>query len=219
LQIFISSAATDKINESLLEFVKKCVFHRQQKSLTEKCQFASVIYKNSIVTGAAICFKLFQIPKIRGIEMRKITLKEAREIFEEELGKRISDASWYRLKTVFGEDFPHTKQNVIWLAGIKKQLPKCDLRLVPIVNSVREANQLIANQNSEISGKELLELFEEHNITIHPNTLTKWFKPLNGFRKTRVYELKELYPVILAAHTYKLRREINTVTQSIVKAS
>lgn len=151
--------------------------------------------------------------------MKKISLKEAREIFEEELGKRISDASWYRLKTVFGDEFPPTKQNVTWLGGIKKQLPKCDLRLVPIVNSVRETNQLIANQNSEISGKELLELFEQHQITIHPNTITKWFRPLNGFRKSRVYELKELYPVILAAHTYKLRKEITNITQSIVKAS
>lgn len=151
--------------------------------------------------------------------MKKLDQKEARNLFEEVLGKRISDASWYRLKPVFGDNFPLIKQNVTWLAEIKKQLPKCDLRLVPVVNSVKVANELIANQNSEISGKELLELFEEHNITIHPNTLTKWFKPLNGFRKTRVYELKELYPVILAAHTYKLRREINTVTQSIVKAS
>lgn len=151
--------------------------------------------------------------------MKKLDPKEARSLFEEVLGKRISDASWYRLKPVFGDNFPLIKQNVTWLAEIKKQLPKCDLRLVPVVNSVKVANELIAGKESKISGKELLELFDQHQITIHPNTLTKWFKPLNGFRQTRVYELKELYPVILAAHTYKLRREINTVTQSIVKAS
>ena len=151
--------------------------------------------------------------------MKQLDQKEARNLFEEVLGRRISDASWYRLKPVFGDNFPLIKQNVTWLAEIKKQLPKCDLRLVPVVNSVKVANELIANKNSEISGKELLELFDQHQITIHPNTLTKWFKPLHGFRKTRVYELKELYPVILAAHTYKLRKEITTVTQSIVKAS
>ncbi|MEM8781148.1 MAG: hypothetical protein AAGF26_20300, partial [Cyanobacteria bacterium P01_G01_bin.49] len=72
---------------------------------------------------------------------------------------------------------------------------------------------------SSLSGKELLELFEQYEIKIHPNTLTKWFRPLNGFRRTRVYSLKELYPVILAAHTYKLRKEITKVTQSVVKAS
>jgi hypothetical protein len=151
--------------------------------------------------------------------MRKLDQKEARNLFEEVLGKRISDASWYRLKPVFCDDFPLIKQNVSWLAEVKKQLPKCDLRLVPVVNSVKAANQLIASQESEISGKELLELFEQNEISIHPNTLTKWFKPLNGFRKTRIYMLKELYPVILAAHTYKLRKEINNVTNSIVKAS
>ncbi|MBW4567194.1 MAG: hypothetical protein KME31_03995 [Tolypothrix carrinoi HA7290-LM1] len=145
--------------------------------------------------------------------MRKLDQKEARELFEEVFGKRISDASWYRLKPVFGKDFPLTKQNVIWLAEIKKQLPKCNLRLVPIVNLVKQANELIAGRESRISGKDLLELFEQHQITIHPNTLTKWFRPLNGFRQTRIYLLQELYPVILAAHTYKLRREINNVIQ------
>ncbi|PAX60236.1 hypothetical protein [Brunnivagina elsteri] len=151
--------------------------------------------------------------------MRKLDQKEARNLFEEVLGRRISDASWYRLKPIFGDDFPLIKQNITWLAEVKKQLPKCDLRLVPVVNSVKVANQLIASQESEISGKELLELFDQHKITIHPNTLTKWFRPLNGFRKTRIYESKELYPIILAAHTYKLRKEINKVTQSTLKVS
>jgi hypothetical protein len=38
--------------------------------------------------------------------MRKLDQKEARELFEEVFGKRISDASWYRLKPVFGKIFP-----------------------------------------------------------------------------------------------------------------
>jgi hypothetical protein len=145
--------------------------------------------------------------------MNKIDPKEARELFEGELGRRISDASWYRLKPVFNDEFPLTKQNLIWLAGIKKQLPKCDLRFVPIVNSVKQTNELIAGRESKISGKELLKLLEQHEIRIHPNTLTKWFRPLQGFRQTRIYLLKELYPVILAAHTYKLRKEITSITQ------
>lgn len=151
--------------------------------------------------------------------MKKLDQKEARSLFEEVLGKRISDASWYRLKPVFGDNFPLIKQNVTWLAEIKKQLPKCDLRLVPVVNSVKVANELIAGKESKITGKELLELFDQHQITIHPNTLTKWFKPLNGFRQTRVYELKELYPVILAAHTYKLRSEIEKAPELFIQAS
>jgi hypothetical protein len=150
--------------------------------------------------------------------MTKLDQKEARELFESVLGKRISDASWYRLKPIFGNNFPLIKQNVVWLAEVKKQLPKCDLRLVPIVNSVKSANELIANQASEISGKQLLELFEQYNITIHANTLTKWFKPLNGFRQTRIYLLKELYPIILAAHTYKLRKEVEKASELFIQA-
>jgi hypothetical protein len=148
--------------------------------------------------------------------MRKLEQKEARELFEEVLGKRISDATWYRMKPIFGDDFPLIKQNVSWLAEVKKQLPKCDMRLIPIVNSVRIANQIIEGKESQISGKELLELFDQHQIKIHANTLTKWFRPLMGFRKTRIYLLKELYPIILAAHSYKLRKEINDITSSSI---
>jgi hypothetical protein len=72
--------------------------------------------------------------------VKTIDKKEAREIFESTLGKRISDASWYRLKPVFDSQFPLTKTNIVWLAEIKKQLPKCDLRAIPVVNSVKAAN-------------------------------------------------------------------------------
>ncbi len=202
-----------------MQSAKKCDFHMQKKSLTEKRLFAAVITKTSNATECCKLQKWILILKVRGTEMRKLDPKEAREIFEQELGKRISDSNWYRLKSIFCDDFPPTKQNVIWLGGVKKQLPKCDLRLVPIVNSVRQTNELILNQNSQISGKELLELFNHHQIKIHANTLTKWFKPLHGFRKTRIYELKELYPIILAAHTYQLRKQVEKTSELFIPAS
>jgi hypothetical protein len=101
--------------------------------------------------------------------MKKLDQKEARSLFEEVLGKRISDASWYRLKPVFGDNFPLIKQNVTWLAEIKKQLPKCDLRLVPVVNSVKVANELIAgikNKREGITG--IVRPTPNYNSPQHP---------------------------------------------------
>jgi len=148
--------------------------------------------------------------------MKTLDGKKARELFENRYGQRISDATWYRLKKVFDPaTFPMSQQHIIWLASIKKQLPKCDLRFASVVESVRQTQQFIKGKNTSISGGELLKFLADYNIEIHPNTLTKWFRPLNGFSRKRIYTFDQLTPVILAAHTYKLRQDNAKLSQSL----
>src|SRR5579883_2785327 len=92
--------------------------------------------------------------------MTRLNLKQARELFESEYGRRISDATWYRTVKVFNDNFPMTRENIVWLAEIKTYLPKCDLRSVSVVESVRKTRIFINQQNPEISGAKLLEFFK-----------------------------------------------------------
>ncbi|MHC5732191.1 MAG: hypothetical protein ACYTXY_50650, partial [Nostoc sp.] len=55
---------------------------------------------------------------------------------------------------------------------------------------------------------QLLELLRKYEVELHKNTLTKWFKPLGGYSRTRPYTLSEITPIILAAFTYKFRKSI-----------
>ena len=139
--------------------------------------------------------------------MKSLEWRGARELFEKQYGQRISDATWYRLKKVFDSaTFPLTEQNIIWLAKLKKQFPQINFRFSSVVNAVKESQKFLHNR-SNISGMELLNLFDNHGITIHANTLTKWFRPIHGFRRNRIYTSQELAPIILAAYAYKLRKE------------
>jgi len=142
-------------------------------------------------------------------QMNSKSERQYRELFEKRYGRRISDASWYRIKKNFNEsDFQMTLANIHWLADLKKQIPHLNFRFVSVVRSVKEANKLLRDR-TEVSGTELLDLFDKYNISVHANTLTKWFKPLKGFSRKRIYEAKDLSPVVLSAYLYKVRQDGN----------
>jgi len=149
--------------------------------------------------------------------MKSLDRKLARELFEKRYGQRISDATWYRLKKVFDPaTFPMTEKNVIWLADLKKQFPQINFRFASVVAAVKESQKFLQNR-SNISGNELLNLLESQDIKLHANTLTKWFKPLQGFSRKRIYKSQELASIILAAYAYKLRKENSKNFQSITQ--
>jgi len=144
---------------------------------------------------------------------------ELRTIFETRYGRRVSDATWYRIKKVFSDDFPATKQNVIWVADIKKQIPHCDLRLACFIENIKRVQQYLTKNQDSISGETFLNFLREKEIEIHKNTITKWFRPVNGFRRSRIYTTQELKPVILSAFTYKLRRDNSKAFESLMLAN
>ena len=138
-----------------------------------------------------------------------------RDLFEKQYGRRISDATWYRLRKVFDvSTFPINEQNIIWLADLKKQFPQVNFRFESVVNAVKESQRFLKNK-SEVSGDEFLSLLKVQEIEIHANTLTKWFKSVHGFNRKRVYKSSELASVVLVAYAYKLRKENNQPIRSL----
>jgi hypothetical protein len=130
--------------------------------------------------------------------------KNARILFESELGKRISDNTWYKIKRIFNSDFPMTENNIRFLALTKKMLPNFDLCRLDVISAIKEVNRLLKNQKSQATGKEIKELFERYEIRPHRNTYTKWFKSLGGFKQTRTYTMSQFTPVLLAGFAWKL---------------
>jgi hypothetical protein len=147
--------------------------------------------------------------------MKTLDKRVARELFEKHYGQRISDATWYRLKKVFDPiSFQFTEQNIIWLANLKKQFPQINFKFASVVTAVKESQQFL-QKHSNISGDELLNLFDAQDITVHANTLTKWFKSIHGFSRKRIYKSSELASIVLAAYAYKLRKENNQPIDSL----
>jgi hypothetical protein len=133
-----------------------------------------------------------------------LTPLEARILFREHYGE-FSDSMWYRLKAnIFNNDFPLTRENVIYIATIKRMLPRFNISKFDIVSTVKQVSMLTSTL-TVIKGKEILEMFDKYEINVHKNTITKWFKDIGGFSKTRTYLISELTPILLAAFVYKLR--------------
>ena len=137
-----------------------------------------------------------------------------REIFESHYGRRVSDATWYRVKRLFNPEFPATIKNTIWLATVKKQIPKSNLNIACLVEAISKIEDLFSGTSDTVSGEIFLQYLKEREINVHPNTLTRWFKPLNGFRKCRIYASSDLKPVVLAAFTYKLKKSSDEAVNS-----
>lgn len=135
--------------------------------------------------------------------------REAKQLFEENF-RECSDSTWYKTKRIFNDTFPMTRDNVIWVAKIKSMLPKLDVTSLDIVQSIHSTNSLISSRTC-VTGEQFLSLLEDYGITIHKNTLTNWFRPLEGFSRRRTYTMKQMTPVVLAAFTWKLKKEIKNL--------
>lgn len=135
---------------------------------------------------------------------------EAKILFRTIYGE-FSDSLWYRTRKVFNNDFPMTEDNIRWVATLKKMLPRFNIENLDIMQSIKTINSYLSS-HQKTTGEELLNLFTTHEIKIHKNTITNWFRPLGGFSQRRTYTLTELTPIILAAFTWKLKQQIKEVT-------
>ena len=148
--------------------------------------------------------------------MKKLTNKQARLIFRQRFGD-FSDSMWYRNKHVFSDDFPLIEENVIWLADIKKMLPRLNLQQVDIVTAVKNTKSTLSKGNETTTGAQFLELLSRQEIIPHRNTITNWFRNLGGFNKHKTYKLADLSSVILAAYSLKVKQIIvDTIQTEIV---
>jgi hypothetical protein len=142
--------------------------------------------------------------------MKTLEKAKAREVFESVHGT-VSTATWYRILKVFDSNLPLTLDNVKFVAEVRKLVPKSSVESLKVITNIKQTRHWIACNNYQITGELLLKQFKKQNIEIHPNTLTRWFKPLNGFSRTRYYTLNELMPVILYAHSYALKKQLKEV--------
>lgn len=139
--------------------------------------------------------------------MKTATL-EPRTAYEHFKGKRISDNHWRTVtKTLEENDLEINDDNVIFYAKLRKSIPKTNGNFSDILTAYQRAEKLLALNNSKIQGKEILELFIKEGINPHPATLSRWFKTIGGFRKSRFYYPEKLSNVLTCAFIYQLTNQ------------
>jgi hypothetical protein len=97
-----------------------------------------------------------------------------------------------------------TDENVLFYAKVRKLIPRTPVHLKDVLACYQKAEKFLALNSSKITGLQILELFAKEDIKPHPATLSRWFKPVGGFRRTRWYYPEKLTPVLASAFIYKL---------------
>lgn len=117
------------------------------------------------------------------------------KFIEKCLGKKISDATFYRIKSaLFNAKLPLTKDNLMIICELKKISKKHRLPLQIIINYYLE----ISNIDVKLSGKNLyLYLMKITKFKPHRTTVTRWF---NGFFDSdKIYNSDEIKSILLVS--------------------
>ncbi len=129
---------------------------------------------------------------------------DARLAYELHLGKRVSDNHWYKVKRNLEDGgFEVTADTAVFYAKLKQHLPRTSVGTLEVFKHYQKAEKLLAESASKITGIKILEILSNQGINPHASTISRWFKPLGGFRKTRLYFPEKLTPVLTAAFIYQ----------------
>lgn len=127
-----------------------------------------------------------------------------KKTYEKYLGRRISDRTWARDKSLMKlYGLLISKENLKKFADIKNQSSKFSL---PIAQSIKYF--LFLDVGNSVRG---IDVWHKINIFLdekpHRSTINRWFP--NGYQLERTYKPNEISEVILHAFIYKLRNTDN----------
>jgi hypothetical protein len=130
---------------------------------------------------------------------------DARTAYESFLRKRVSDTHWSSVKrTLADSGMEVNPDTVVFFAKLRKEIPRSSVGILQVFDCYQQAEKLLAANSSKIKGHQILEILNREGIAPHPATISRWFKSLGGFRKTRYYYPEKLTKVLTSAFIYKI---------------
>ncbi len=136
------------------------------------------------------------------LQCMKTDPRTAYELF---LRKRVSDNHWQSVKRALSEaGMEINDDTVVFYAKLRKLIPRGTGNVLQVFECYQKAEKLLALNNSKVTGTQVLELLNQEDINPHPATISRWFKSVGGFRKTRSYYPEKLVSVLTSAFIYKI---------------
>jgi hypothetical protein len=93
---------------------------------------------------------------------------------------------------------------VVFFAKLRKEIPRASVGILQVFECYQRAEKILALNDSKVTGEKILEILSGEGINPHPATISRWFKNLGGFRKTRFYYPEKLTRVLTSAFIYKI---------------
>lgn len=129
--------------------------------------------------------------------------QDARLAYEAIMG-RVSDNSWYRVKKLLAKHrLEVSVANVQFFAELRKSIPRSAIGVEGILECYQKVEQILSKSNRSFEGSEVLMMLGQYGIKPHQTTISRWFRPLGGYRRQKQYSPAKLKSVFVQAFLYK----------------
>jgi hypothetical protein len=130
-------------------------------------------------------------------------ISNARLAYELIVG-RCSDNHWRDVrKTLAKNQMELTLENIQFFAEIRQIIPRSAIGVQGVLKCYSEAEKLLNKTNRKLKGLEVLHTLNQYGIKPHQSTITRWFKPLGGYRRNKEYSPHDLKPIFTSAFIYR----------------
>ncbi len=130
-------------------------------------------------------------------------IERARLAYEAIMG-RVSDSLWYRVKSLLKKHrLEISVRNVQLFADIRKLIPRSAIGVGGILECYQKVDEILSKSQRDFKGLEVLEMLQKYGVKPHQTTISRWFKPLGGYKRDKEYPPKKLQSVFISALIYK----------------
>ena len=117
---------------------------------------------------------------------------------------RCSDNHWRDVrKTLAKNQMELSVENIQFFAEIRQLIPRSAIGVQGVLQCYSEAEKLLNRTNKKLKGLEVLHTLNQYGIKPHQSTITRWFKPLGGYRRNKEYAPHDLKPIFTSAFIYR----------------
>lgn len=135
-------------------------------------------------------------------------IERARLAYEAIMG-RVSDSHWYRVKSLLKKHrLEISVRNVQLFADIRKLIPRSAIGVEGILDCYQKVDEILSKSQRDFKGLEVIELLQKYGVKPHQTTISRWFKPLGGYKRDKEYTPKKLQSVFILALIYKAHNAI-----------
>lgn len=128
---------------------------------------------------------------------------DARLAYELIVG-RCSDNHWRDVRKILAKNqMELSVENVQFFAEIRQIIPRSAIGVEGVLKCYSEAEKLLNKTSRKLKGLEVLTTLNQYGVKPHQSTVTRWFKPLGGYRRNKEYSPHDLKPIFTSAFIYK----------------
>ena len=117
---------------------------------------------------------------------------------------RCSDNHWRDVRKILAKNqMELTVENVQFFAEIRQIIPRSAIGVEGVLKCYAEAEKLLNKTSRKLKGLEVLTTLNQYGVKPHQSTVTRWFKPLGGYRRNKEYSPHDLKPIFTSAFIYR----------------